>query len=77
MLRISAELLLPLLAEGEDSLGCHDFRSFRPIALGRTQNSFERKEWFVFVHKQLLTVVEPPKVGRERKWADFGGCAQG
>lgn len=69
--------LLPLLAEGEDSLGCQDFRSFRPIALGRTQNGFEWKEWFGFVQKQLLMVVEPPKVGRERKWADFGRCAQG
>jgi len=41
------------------------------------QNSFERKEGFGFVHRQLPTVEEPPKVGRERKWADFGGCAQG
>jgi hypothetical protein len=48
--------------------GCQDFRSFRPTALGRTQNSFERKEEFGFVHWQLSMVEEPPKVGRERKW---------
>lgn len=43
-------------------------KSYRLIALGRTQNSFEREEGFGFVHRQLSTVEEPPKVGRERKW---------
>jgi hypothetical protein len=51
--------------------GYQDFKLYRLIALGRTQNSVERKEGFGFVHRQLLTVEEPPKV------ADFGGWAQG
>lgn len=46
----------------------HHFTSYRFIALDRTQNIYERKEGFDFVYRQLSTVEEPLKVGREEKW---------
>jgi hypothetical protein len=48
--------------------GYQGFNLYRLIALGKTQNSFEWKEGFGFAHRQLPTVEETPKAGRERKW---------